>query len=146
MRFFGNGDPTLAAKPGFHDQTPSGVGGVAVPLRHTLDIVPELFEDFTENPLAGSSVQLKAASRVMINKAGCLAAEAAQGPMIELMGGQFDLDGERKLEVAQEPLVQSGVEIAHASFHGAVVSRVTRRAVEWEHAVALEDFIDLVAV
>lgn len=31
-------------------------GGVAVPIGHTLDILSELLEHFTENPLAESSV------------------------------------------------------------------------------------------
>jgi hypothetical protein len=37
---------------------------VAVPFGHTLDTVPEVIEYFTENPLAGSSMQSKVASRV----------------------------------------------------------------------------------
>ena len=54
--FGGYGDPALAAEPGFHNQTPSGVDGEAIPNGHTLDTVPELIEYFTENLLARSSV------------------------------------------------------------------------------------------
>ena len=81
--FFRDGDPLLAAEPGFHDQAPGGAVGVAGPFGHTLDKVSELLEDFTENPLAGRSVPWKAASRVVKDLAGC---EAARFPGDELAG------------------------------------------------------------
>jgi len=70
MRYHRVGDPTLVAKPGFHDERPGGVCVAAVPIGHTLDIVPELLEYFTENPLAGRPGR------------GC-AAQAAQPTVIE---------------------------------------------------------------
>jgi hypothetical protein len=90
--FFRYGNPTLAAEPGLHDQTPRGVGGVAIPLGHTFDILPELREHFTENPLAGRSVQSKPTGRVMINLAPGQAPQTAQPPVVESMRGQFHLD------------------------------------------------------
>ena len=56
LSFSRNGDPALAAEPGFDDQTPGGSGGVEVPNGHALNIMPEQLEYFTENSLAGSSV------------------------------------------------------------------------------------------
>ncbi len=136
----------MAAKPGLDNQTPRGVGGVVVPLRHTLDLVPELGTDFTENPLAGSSVQAKAPSRVVIDEARCLPSEAAQAPVSEIVGGEFHIDRERNLKRVGDVSVQSYVQIAHAPLHGAVVLGVTRRAVERQHAVMLQDFIDRLTV
>ena len=85
MSFFRYEDPALAAKPGFHDQAPGGVGGVAVPNGHTLNILPELIEDFTENPLAGRTVQSNSASRIVIDLTGGALAQTAQPAVIELV-------------------------------------------------------------
>ena len=98
MSFFPYGDPALAAEPGFHDQPPCGSGSVDVPSGHTLDTMPELIEYFTEYPLAGSSVQSKTASRVMIDLARGTLAEAAQATMIELVSGQLYLDAHGNLK------------------------------------------------
>ena len=48
-----DGDPSLAAEPGFHDQTPGGVETVAGPFGHTFGILPVLAENLTKNPFAG---------------------------------------------------------------------------------------------
>ena len=48
-----DGDPSLAAEPGFHHQTPSSVVVVAGPFGHSLDILPVLLENFTKNSFPG---------------------------------------------------------------------------------------------
>ena len=47
----------LAAEPVFHQQTPGGAEGVAVPFGHTLSTLPELLKKFTENTSAHGRVQ-----------------------------------------------------------------------------------------
>ena len=61
---------SLAALPDLHSQTPRGVGGVAALIRHTLNILTEPFEHFTENPQSaleletGESVRCQLLDRV----------------------------------------------------------------------------------
>src|SRR3974390_2286495 len=95
--FSGDGNPALAAKPGFHDQAPGGAEGVAVPYRHGFDIMPELLAHITENPLAGKTVQSEGTGRVVIDLAGGAVTEAAQAAVVEAMGGQFELDTDGEL-------------------------------------------------
>ena len=81
-----HGDPTLAAEPGFHDHAPGGVEVVAGPLRHALGILPVLFEHFTENPFTGGGMEPQSAVWIMIELTGSQATDAAQSPVIELVG------------------------------------------------------------
>ena len=67
---FPDGDPALAAKPGFHDQAPSGVEVVAGPLGHTLNILPVLLENFTENLFPGGRMEAEPASGIVVKLAG----------------------------------------------------------------------------
>lgn len=89
---------------------------MAVPNGHTLDILPELIEHFTENLLAGSSVQSQAAGRVVIDLAGGALVQAAQAAVIELVSGQFHLEGDEDLQGAPAPFVQGGPRWRASSF------------------------------
>ena len=108
------GDPALAAEPGFHDQTPGGVDGMAVPIGHSFDKLPELFEHFTEYLLAGCSVQADTPGGVVIDLAGREVAQAAQPAVIELMGYELDLGGDRGVQSLPLAKVQSPVQVPHA--------------------------------
>jgi len=119
-----DGDPSLGAEPGFHDEAPSGVQVVAGPLGHTLDILPVLVEIFTKNRFPGGGAQ--AAVGIMLELAGRQPAEAAQAAMIELMGDQLDLEHKRCSFQERDGLarIQGVFQIAHAAFHRAIVLRI----------------------
>ena len=79
----------------------------------------------------------------MEDGAGGAAVKTAPGTVIELMDSDFDRQGE---EVGLdgcglEALIQSGLEVADAFFHAAVVAGKVRRVVQGQHAVAAQDFI-----
>ena len=91
-----DGDPSLAAEPGFHDQTPDGAEVVAGPFGQTFDILPVLMENFTKNPLPCGGMEPETAAGVVIDLAGGQSPEAAQAAMIELMGNQLDFQNQRR--------------------------------------------------
>jgi hypothetical protein len=99
FQFFLHGDPGRAAEPGFDHQPPCGGGGVTIPIGDIFDILPELIEHLTENPLAGGSVKTKAAGRIMKDLAWREPAQAAQSSVIELMGDQFQIEGDGNFPV-----------------------------------------------
>jgi hypothetical protein len=74
---FADGDPSLAAEPGFHDVTPGGVHMVAVPFGHTFDNLPELPKDLTTNPLPQSAAQSEPALRMVVKLAWRQSADAS---------------------------------------------------------------------
>jgi len=79
----------------------------------------------------------------MEDGAGGAAVKAAPRTVIEIMGGDFDRQGE---EVGLdgcglEALIQSGLEVADAFFHAAVVAGKVRRVVQGQDAEAAQDFI-----
>ena len=76
---FPDDDPSLAAEPGFHHETPRGVEVVAGPFGHTSDIIPVLVENFTENPFPCRGREPEPAAGVMLDLAGSQSPEAAQG-------------------------------------------------------------------
>ena len=143
-----NGDPVLAAEPVFHEPTPSGVEGVAVPFGHGLSNLPELLKDLTENPVPRGGVKADVALGVMVNLARGQTTEAAQAAVIEFVGGQFDFQGHGHIfdQRLGALFIEGGFEVAHAALDGSVVARIAWRAVKGQDPVAFEHFIDGLAV
>jgi hypothetical protein len=121
---FPDGDPTLAAEPVFHDETPTGVQAVAVSVGHTLSKLPELLKDFTGYFGPEGGVEAEAAMGVVVKLAGSQTAQAAQVPVVEFVGGQFDFQGQGQVvDPGLEPLfIQDGFEVPHAALDGPVVA------------------------
>ena len=71
-------------------------------------------------------MQSEAAGWVMVKLAGRLVSQAAQAPVVELVRGQFELDADGQLQLAQAPPVQSILQVAHAVLDGAIVARIHR--------------------
>ena len=67
---FPDGDPALAAEPVFHDQTPTGVEGVAIPVGHALSKLPELLKNLTGYFGPQRGVQSEAPVGVVVKLAG----------------------------------------------------------------------------
>jgi len=63
---------------------------VAGPFGHTLDILTVLVDDVTGNPFPVGGVQPQARAGMVVELARSQASNAAQAPVIELVGDQFD--------------------------------------------------------
>ena len=80
----------LAAEPVFHDETPAGVQAVAVSFGHTLSKLPELLKNFTGYFVPDGGVKAEAPIGIVVKLAGSQAAQAAEVPVVEFVGCQFD--------------------------------------------------------
>ena len=132
----------------FHKQTPSGVERVAVPFGHTSSNLPELLENFTENSPAHRPMQAQASKGVVIYLARSKSSQDPSAPVIELMSGELDFHNHGHVlhERAPAQLVQCALQVLHSPLSRAIVAGITRRAVEGQHQVLLQDGIDSQAV